>query len=85
MPEPKKLYWDSCVFLAYIDDEPDRASNIGALLNEAEEEKVETYTSVVSITEVAFGAAEKSGGRLIEKVEESIRSLWMPASPSKSR
>lgn len=81
MPETPRVYWDACVMLSYIDDEPERAPNISALLGEAREGRIEIYTSVVSITEVAFGAVEKTNRQLSEEVEEQIQHLWTPGSP----
>lgn len=81
---PSKLpryYWDSCVFLSYIEGTPDRVDDIEAVLLEAEEGKIEIYTSTVSVAEVAFAKQEKDGRALDAATEARIESLWMAPSP----
>lgn len=51
-----------------------------ALLEEGHRNEVEILTSVLSITEVAFGAHERDTG-LSSVGEEQIDKLWEPASP----
>lgn len=50
------IYWDSCVFLAYIKDEEDRAegemAGVYAVANEVFEKKIQLMTSAVVFYEV---------------------------------
>src|SRR3954453_815803 len=78
---PRRVYWDACVFLAYIDDFEDRAHLLGTILDEAKQGQLELLTSVVSLVEVCFGADEQEERQLRPEVETKIQSLWLPPSP----
>jgi predicted nucleic acid-binding protein len=77
---PRRIYFDACVFLAFVGNEEGRADTVQALLDEARRGEIEIVTSVLSIAEVAFGAHERDHG-LTEAGEEAIEQLWTPASP----
>src|SRR5262245_60902861 len=75
--EPKRIYWDACVFLDYIEGAPEWMPILEALLEQASEtEELMIYTSTVSITEVAFAKAEKDGRALDPTIEAEIDALW---------
>ena len=78
-----RYYWDSNVFLSLINGPPDRLPIIEAILDDCAQGKAELYTSILSITEVAFAECEKSSRRLDKKIEEKINKLWYPPSPVK--
>ena len=77
---PRRIYFDANVFLAYVGNEAGRADTVQALLDEARRGEIEIVTSVLSVAEVAYGAYERDHG-LNEAGEESIEQLWTPASP----
>jgi len=74
----KILYWDSCVWLSYINAIPDRLPIIDALLAESASEKgkIMIYTSVISQVEVAFGIVEQTKKILDPQIESEIDELW---------
>lgn len=74
-------YWDASVLLSYIEETPDRVDVIEELLEEADAGKHQIFTSFITITEVAWGKAEKEGKALDPRVEERIDGLWHPDSP----
>lgn len=76
-----RVYWDACVLLSFIEDDPDRAPLIGAMMREAMNGDYELYTSVLSITEVAFATAEKKSAKLDAETLADIDNLWTPPSP----
>lgn len=78
MPEePDRIYWDSCVFLHYIEGTPKWMPILDSLLEEASEaKKLVIVTSSVSITEVAFAQAERAGKTLDQEIEAAIDALW---------
>ena len=77
MPDtPTILYWDSCAFLSYVNEYPDRISTLESLLESSASGTIELYTSTISHVEVAFGASEQQRRRLDPKVEQQINSLW---------
>ncbi len=76
--KPPRSYWDSCVFLAWLNAETGRASVVDALLRTAKAGELEIVTSVLSITEVAFVASEKQTGVLSPAALAAVDSLWEP-------
>jgi predicted nucleic acid-binding protein len=80
-PGVKRLYWDACIFLDYIDEVPDRMGVLDALLEQCEAGNVEIWTSQLSITEVAFAAVEKKDQELDPSILAKIDKLWHPESP----
>jgi predicted nucleic acid-binding protein len=80
---PKKYYWDACVFLSEINANLDRVAVIEGILDDCAQGKTEIYTSILSIAEVAFAEAEKGSNSLDDKVREKIDKFWLPPSPIK--
>ncbi len=78
-----QFYWDASVFLSAINANPDRLPVIQAILDDCDEGKSNIYTSMLSITEVAFATTEKDSGVLDEQAEKAIEKLWLPPSPIK--
>jgi predicted nucleic acid-binding protein len=82
-PQKPRIYWDSNVFLSYINGLSDRLPEIETLLLEAEKDTIELLTSTLSIVEVAYATAEKDQHALDDQTEERINKLWIPSSPVK--
>jgi predicted nucleic acid-binding protein len=72
----KEFYWDSCVFISYINGIPERLADIEWFLAESGKEH-QLVTSVFTIAEVSFAELEKTGGRLDEDVLKRIDALWI--------
>jgi predicted nucleic acid-binding protein len=79
--EQRRIYWDACVFLSYINGLPDRLTIIDELLRLARAGEFELLTSSLSHAEVAFAEIEKTNGQLDPEIEAKIDSLWQPSSP----
>ena len=79
--EIPKQYWDSCVFLSYVNETAGRVDDVASLLEEAANRRIEIVTSVLTIAEVAFGAEEQTKKKLDPEIEKRINRLWEPASP----
>jgi predicted nucleic acid-binding protein len=75
-PQKPRIYWDSNVFLSYINGLSDRLPEIETLLLEAEKDTIELLTSTLSIVEVAYATAEKDQHALDDQTEERINKLW---------
>src|SRR2546422_5294104 len=77
-PEPNRNYWDSCVFLSYINGVPDRLPTLDALFDESAdpENDREIVTSAFTIAEVAFALHEKEQKALDAETERKIDALW---------
>jgi predicted nucleic acid-binding protein len=80
---PKHYYWDACVFLSAINANPDRLPIIESILDDCDRGKVEIYTSILSIAEVAYAYTEKDCKKLDEETEKKIDKFWLPPSPIK--
>ena len=78
MPDdPRMVYWDSCIFLHYIEGTKEWMPILDSLIDEASTTgELVIVTSTVSITEVAFAKVEKSGRALDPAVEADIDGLW---------
>lgn len=79
-PVPR-YYWDSCVFLSIIEDDQARMPAIMAIMEEAEKQQVEIWTSMFTISEVAFAKAEKDGRALDAATQGKIDEFWKIGSP----
>ena len=73
-----RVYWDSCVWLSYVNGMTDRLPVLDALLAESASEKgtITILTSVLSQVEVAFGATEQTKKVLDLSIESEIDQLW---------
>lgn len=75
--EPKRVYWDACVFLHYIEGAPQWMQTLDSLLEDASETKgLVIFTSTMSIVEVAFAQTERESKALDSTVEAAIDALW---------
>src|SRR5436309_2132093 len=83
--EVRRTYWDTCVFLSYINGYQDRLPAIEAVLQESErtDDEWEIVTSTFTITEVAFALHEKQKRQLDKAVEDKIDALWADRSAAK--
>ncbi len=72
--DPRRLYFDANVFLAYVGDRGRTSRDRGALLDEARRGETVIVTSVLSIAEGAYGAHERDQG-LTPAGEEAIEQL----------
>lgn len=73
---PPRIYWDANVFLLYLDGDPHWLPTLDVLMHAAIQGEILLYTSVLSQTEVAFTAIEKTSGTLSTAEEERIDALW---------
>jgi predicted nucleic acid-binding protein len=67
--------------LSYVNEEPGRVNDVDALLGEASRGQIVIITSVLSVAEVAFSAAERTGKALDPVAEAKIDKLWAPVGP----
>jgi hypothetical protein len=76
------MYWDSCVFLAYMNNEQDHVPTIDAFLEGVAKSngKKKIVTSILAKVEVAVAVTEKNTNRLSDDVEEKIDALWADSS-----
>lgn len=73
-----RYYFDACVFLSVIEGVTDRIPPIAALLEDCDNAGCEIFTSELSIAEVAFAQAERSGRALDRAIEQRIDGMWEP-------
>lgn len=75
--EPRMIYWDSCIFLLYIEGSPEWMPILDSLLDQASRTgDIVIVTSTLSIVEVAFATDEKAGGMLDDAIVAAIDELW---------
>ena len=74
----RRVYWDSCVWLSYINGCPGRLPVLETLLADSRTRlaDIELITSTIAQTEVAFALAEWESHTLDPEVEAKIDSLW---------
>jgi hypothetical protein len=72
------IYWDSCVFLSYINADPGRIDTLDAILDEIHKSNGEMriITSILTKIEVAGAAIEYATKILSSAVEQKIETLW---------
>lgn len=81
MPEPRFLYWDTDVFLSYLNEHPDRISTLQSILDNISKDKQSLIvTSTISKVEVAWVAHEKLNRVLNPSEESRIDALWNDSS-----
>ena len=79
MADPRKvIYWDSCVFLEYINGVGERMPVLEALLSSSAGDNgaIKIHTSSLSIVEVSFAASERERQALDPEIERRIDNLW---------
>lgn len=78
MPDvPRLIYWDSCIFLHYIEGMPEWLPVLDALLDEESTgDELVIATSTLSICEVAFAEVERTNRALDPAIEANIDALW---------
>jgi predicted nucleic acid-binding protein len=73
----KAIYCDSCVFVSYLEETPDRIATIDNLFDTIRDGKTDRLiTSTLTITEVAFAAQEKENRKHDPNVLGYMDTLW---------
>ena len=70
------IYWDSCLFLSYINGEPGRAEIVEAIWDEIDRDKNRVITSTIAIVEVAYANHERANKMLSLDIETRIDAMW---------
>ena len=75
---PRIIYWDSCVFLYYVNMIPEYASLLEQILESSvsDSSPVKVYTSDLTHVEVSFSASEQMSKVLDPETENLISNLW---------
>lgn len=78
MPDSRRrVYWDSCVFLDYVNGVIEKLPILDALIDRAGPRgDIEIVTSTFSIAEVAIGRLDQTGQAIDPVVETRIDALW---------
>lgn len=76
-PSGNFVYWDSSVFIAWMQNEPQRAPNIEALMQEYRREEIRIAVSSIAIAEVVFIADERlDPSRMTPENERLLEEMW---------
>jgi predicted nucleic acid-binding protein len=70
------FYWDSCVFLAYLNGEEGRDSTILNSFTEIIQRKQKIYTSTIAIVEAAHKDEEKIKNKLNKESKQLLEKFW---------
>lgn len=70
------VYWDSCVFLSYLNGPDDRKQIIDSYWDELIESKGIIYTSAIAMCEVAYAGYEKEQQAADSEFESKLDYLW---------
>lgn len=74
---PRLLYWDSCVFLDYLENSPDRIEILDQIWEELETVAgSKIYTTLFSTIEVSYLAQERNQGIPSVETLQRLDSLW---------
>jgi len=77
VPERELLYWDTDVFLSYLNGHPDRIPTLQGILDNVSKDKQQIIvTSTITKVEVAWVAHEKLDRVLSTDEEGRIDALW---------
>lgn len=77
MSDKRLLYWDTDVFLSYLNEHPQRLPILEAILDEVEKSKQDKIvTSAITKVEISWVAHEKLNRVLDPEEEKRIDSLW---------
>ncbi|MDQ3410738.1 MAG: PIN domain-containing protein [Chloroflexota bacterium] len=72
-----RIYWDAPVFLDYVNGDLEKLPVLDALRDRASPRgDIEIVTSVLSITEVAFGHLDQTGRQFDPRIQATIDALW---------
>lgn len=75
MTNNPKLYWDSCIFLKYLNNEPG-SDTIETLLSDAEAAKITIFTSTITIAEVTHACHERNQSILDPATDSLLQNLF---------
>jgi predicted nucleic acid-binding protein len=76
-PSPRRLYWDTCLFLDFFTANPSRIATLTDIMRaiQADSNSI-IYTSVLTITEVSHVTIEKDQQRLDANIVLRLDSFW---------
>jgi predicted nucleic acid-binding protein len=69
-------YWDSNLFLSYVEGTPGRVATVRSLVVRASPDSIRISTSMVTVSEVAFSGRERATGVLSPSFDRAITRLW---------
>ena len=74
----RRIYWDSCVSLRYVNETPENKDVLDSLLADSAYGRgdIEIVTSLLANTEVVFALHEQTNHALDDDTEQKIDSLW---------
>ncbi len=76
-----RIYWDSMLFIYWLDDNPHFAKRVASIHTRMGERKDELITSAVTLGEVLAGAYRKGSASRAEEVRTALLSLLSEVVP----
>lgn len=74
----RRVYWDSCVVISFIEGTPSRIKALTKVMEAAQAGEVQLITSTYTVSEVAATNVERTQKRLDPDTEQQIDALWLP-------
>jgi predicted nucleic acid-binding protein len=72
----RRVYWDACVFINYIEGTASCIDVLNSLVEEARDQELILVTSTLSMAEVAYAESERTGGLLDPLAFQAIDDMW---------
>ena len=76
-----RIYWDSMLFIYWLDDNPLFAKRVAAIHTRMRERKDELITSAVTLGEVLAGAYRKASASRVDEIRTALLSLLSEVVP----
>jgi uncharacterized protein len=76
-----RIYWDSMLFIYWLDDNPLFAKRVAAIHTRMRERKDELITSAVTVGEVLAGVYRKSSAQRVDEIRAALLSLLSEVVP----
>jgi predicted nucleic acid-binding protein len=70
-----RIYWDTMLFIYWLEDNPEFAKRVDAIYSRMKERRDELITGAFTFGEVLAGAYRKRGPHLTDELQRSLRSL----------
>ncbi len=69
-----KIFWDTMLFVYWLEDHPRYAARVNHILSRMRERKDEWCTSTLAVGEVLVGPCKQHGQQAVYRIEEFFRS-----------
>lgn len=72
----RSVYWDACVFIDFLEENPERISDINAVIFEVDKSASVIYTSQITVVEVSYPPNRGDGEHISPETNAKLDRLW---------